>query len=43
MDGVRKVSAADVQRVVKRYLTQNSRAVEMLIRVKPDTAAGSGK
>jgi zinc protease len=42
--GVRKVSAADVQRVAKQYLTQDNRTVAILIPIKPGSAAAaSGK
>jgi zinc protease len=44
LDGVRKVTAADVQRVARQYLTQDNRTVAILIPVKPgDAAAGAGK
>ena len=44
VDGVRKVTAADVQRVARQYLTQDNRTVAILIPVKPgDAAAGAGK
>jgi zinc protease len=43
-EGVRKVTAADVQRVAKQYLTQENRTVAILIPTKPEAAAaGSGK
>ena len=38
LDGVRKVTAADVQRVAQQYLTQDNRTVAILIPVKPSTA-----
>jgi zinc protease len=41
LDGVRKVTAADVQRVAQKYLTQDNRTVAILIPVKP-TAAPTG-
>ncbi|HWU39622.1 MAG TPA: pitrilysin family protein, partial [Candidatus Acidoferrum sp.] len=37
VDGVRKVSASDVQRVARQYLTQDNRTVAILIPVKPGT------
>ena len=44
VDSVRKVSAADVQRVAKQYLSQDNRTVAILIPVNPGSAAaGSGK
>jgi zinc protease len=39
LEGVRKVTAADVQRVAKQYLVQENRTVAILIPVK----AGAGK
>ncbi len=35
LDGIRKVTAADVQRVAKQYLTQDNRTVAILIPTKP--------
>ncbi len=44
LEGVRKVTAADVQRVAKQYLTQENRTVAILIPTKPEAAAaGAGK
>ncbi len=43
LDGIRKVTAADVQRVARQYLTQDSRTVAILIPTKPDSAAGKGQ
>jgi zinc protease len=44
VDGVRTVTAADVQRVAKQYLTRDNRTVAILIPVKPGTApAGPAK
>ena len=44
LEGVRKVTAADVQRVAKQYLTQDNRTVAILIPTKPEAAAaGAGK
>ena len=43
LEGVRKVTAADVQRVAKQYLVQENRTVAILIPTKPTVAAGSGK
>jgi zinc protease len=41
---VRKVTAADVQRVAKQYLAQDNRTVAILIPTKPAVAApGAGK
>jgi zinc protease len=39
VDGVRNVTAADVQRVAKQYLTRDNRTVAILIPVKPGAAA----
>ena len=39
LDGVRKVTSADVQRVAKQYLTQDNRTVAILIPTKPGAAA----
>jgi len=41
LDGVRKVTAADVQHVAQKYLTRDNRTVAILIPVKP-TAAPTG-
>ncbi len=35
LDGIRKVTAADVQRVARQYLTQETRTVAILIPTKP--------
>ena len=44
LEGVRKVTAADVQRAAQKYLTQDNRTVAILIPVKPGAAAvGTGK
>jgi zinc protease len=43
VDGVRKVTAANVQRVAKQYLTQDNRTVAILIPVKPGTPVSAGK
>jgi zinc protease len=44
LEGVRKVTAADVQRVAAQYLTRENRTVAILIPVKPGSApAGAGK
>ena len=44
LEGVRKVTAADVQRVAKQYITQENRTVAILIPTKPEAAAaGAGK
>jgi zinc protease len=44
LEGVHKVTAADVQRVAQKYLTQDNRTVAILIPVKPGAApAGTGK
>jgi zinc protease len=44
LEGVRRVTAADVQRVAKQYLTRENRTVAILIPTKPETAsAGAGK
>jgi zinc protease len=44
VDGVRKVTAADVQRVAQKYLTRDNRTVAILIPIKPgDAAAAAGK
>jgi zinc protease len=41
LEGVRQVTAADVQRVAKQYLTQENRTVAILIPIKPEAAAAS--
>ena len=44
LDGVRKVTVADVQRVAQKYLVPENRTVAILIPVKPGTApAGAAK
>jgi len=44
LEGVRAVTAADVQRVAKQYLTQENRTVAILIPTKPEAGgAGAGK
>ena len=43
LEGVRKVTAADVQRVAQKYLVPENRTVAILIPVKPGTAGGTGK
>lgn len=43
LDGIRKVTAADVQRVAKQYLTPDNRTVAILIPTKPAAPAGSGQ
>jgi zinc protease len=44
LDGVRKVTAADVQRVAQKYLVRDNRTVAILIPMKPGAAAtGTGK
>jgi zinc protease len=35
LDGIRKVTAADVQRVARQYLTPEQRTVAILIPTKP--------
>ncbi|MBI2458431.1 MAG: insulinase family protein, partial [candidate division NC10 bacterium] len=42
-DGIRKVTAADVQRVAKQYLTPDNRTVAILIPTKAAAPAGSGQ
>jgi len=42
LDGIRKVTAADVQRVARLYLTPDNRTAAILIPTKPDAAAASG-
>ena len=44
VDGVRKVTAADVQRVAQKYLVKENRTVAILVPVKADAApTGAGK
>jgi zinc protease len=44
VDGVRKVTAADVQRVAQKYLVKENRTVAILVPVKAAAApAGAGK
>ena len=43
LDGIRKVTAADVLRVAKHYLTQDNRTVAILIPTKPAAPAGAGQ
>jgi zinc protease len=42
LDGIRKVTAADVQRVARLYLTPDNRTTAVLIPTKPGAAAASG-
>jgi len=42
LDGIRKVTAVDVQRVARLYLTPDNRTAAILIPTKPDAAAASG-
>ena len=39
LDGIRKVTAADVQRVARQYLTPDNRTVAILIPIKPAAPA----
>ena len=43
LDGIRKVTAVDVQRVARLYLTPDNRTAAILIPTKPDAAAASGE
>ncbi len=43
LEGVRRVTAADVQRVAKQYLQQDNRTVAILIPTKTSGAADAGK
>ncbi len=44
LDGARKVTAADVQRVAQKYLVRDNRTVAILIPMKPEaTGASAGK
>jgi zinc protease len=43
LDGIRKVTAADVQRVAQQYLTQDNRTVAILIPAKPGGGAPPAK
>jgi zinc protease len=43
LDGIRKVTAADVQRVARQYLTQDNRTVAVLIPIKLPDSAGDSK
>jgi zinc protease len=44
LDGVRKVTAAEVQRVAQKYLVRDNRTVAILIPMKPEaTGTGTGK
>jgi predicted Zn-dependent peptidase len=42
LDGIRQVTAADVQRVARLYLTPDKRTVAILIPTKPAQAAAGG-
>ncbi len=43
LDGVRKVTAADIQRVAQQYLTRDNRTVAILIPTKPVVPDGAGQ